>query len=163
VILRYPRGKEPTAKGITGGNRYMNFDTPYAMIRKGKVTKGGKNNGGNEQLAIGYGRQFFEILSAKAKTGSFDVLKLNRIFPVTLPESIYRYKRIVIFEESMKNGGIGEHIAAKLAEQGFSGVVQTVAVSGFVAQATVESQLARFGLDSAGVTRIMNGDKTDAT
>jgi 1-deoxy-D-xylulose-5-phosphate synthase len=141
VAIRYPK----TICADVDSAR-SKFIPPFEPIRKT-----------NSLLAVGYGRQFSEITAAKKIADfGFDTLKLNQIYPLVLPESIFRYKHIVIFEESQKSGGIGEHLAAKLLETGFSGTLKIVAVSSFVPAGTVSSQLAKFNLDRDGVLRILS-------
>ena len=64
-----------------------------------------------------------------------------------------KHKKIVIFEEALKKGSVGEHIAAELAERGFDGRIYIRAIGDFVKQASVDSALSALGLDSSG----MNG------
>ncbi|MDR0903678.1 MAG: 1-deoxy-D-xylulose-5-phosphate synthase [Ruminococcus sp.] len=132
VALRYPKGNSNSDCDYSG--------EPYKLI-----------SNKNKFLAIGYGRQFCEMVNAEA----FDLLKLNQIFPIVLPDDITDYEGIEVFEESMESGGIGEHIAAKLLSKGFSGKFGITAVTGFVPQASVQSQLSRYNLDSDGVNRVM--------
>jgi 1-deoxy-D-xylulose-5-phosphate synthase len=140
VAVRYP-------KCVCDVNIYRgDSDIPYNLI---------ENH--SDICAVGYGRQFNAIFAAGKRTKNhFDIVKLNQIFPVALPDIICNYKAVVIFEESMKSGGIGEHIAAHLAENSFRGIVKIAAVEGFVPQGTAASQLKKFSLDSDGVSRIMN-------
>jgi hypothetical protein len=56
----------------------------------------------------------------------------------------------------MKSGGIGEHIAAELLSRGYSGKFGITAVTGFVAQASVSSQLKQYSLDTDGVKKVMS-------
>jgi 1-deoxy-D-xylulose-5-phosphate synthase len=146
VAIRYPRGSDTAAPGKE------TFDeSAYTLTR---LTKKGSVPG-HECLAVGYGRQFGYVAEARKTAGGFDMLKLNRIFPVSLPAQIYSYKYIVVFEESARSGGIGEHIAAALAAHGYAGKLRIVAAEGFVPQATVETQLKNHKLDTDGVTKIM--------
>jgi 1-deoxy-D-xylulose-5-phosphate synthase len=134
VAVRYPKGNS------SGADYYDN--SAFKLI---------KSPGSNKTLAIGYGRQFNEI----PESDNYDVLKLNQIFPLVLPDDITKYHAIEVFEESQKSGGIGEHIAAELLSRGYSGKFGITAVSGFVAQASVQSQLKQYNLDSDGVKRVM--------
>jgi 1-deoxy-D-xylulose-5-phosphate synthase len=140
IAIRYPKGSEKSVF-------FSNSDAPYNLFQTGE---------NNKFLAIGYGRQFCEITAASCKQKGFDLLKLNRVFPLELPEEIRNYRGIVVFEESMKSGGVGEHIAAKLMTDGFSGRFSIQAVEGFVAQGSVASQLKAYSLDSKGVARTMH-------
>jgi 1-deoxy-D-xylulose-5-phosphate synthase len=155
VAVRYPRGTDETA-GITNASGTSGIfaknmsegafdDSPYTLT----------HGNGNDSIAVGYGRQFNFIEKAVKKSGNFDTLKLNRVFPVEIPVQIYSYKSVVIFEESQKSGGIAEHIAAVMSEHGFAGKIKIVAVNGFVPQGTIESQLRQFDLDTAGVLKTM--------
>jgi 1-deoxy-D-xylulose-5-phosphate synthase len=148
VAVRYPKCVfENGDSNVFHGNA----DKPYEMI---------ENN--SDICAVGYGRQFNAVFAAANRMKNrdivniFNILKLNQIFPIILPDTIVNYKAVVIFEESMKSGGIAEHIAAKLAETGFHGNLKIVAVEGFVPQGTAASQLKKFSLDSDGVSRIMS-------
>jgi 1-deoxy-D-xylulose-5-phosphate synthase len=140
VAIRYPKGNEKSVF-------FSNSDAPYSLFQTAD---------NNKYLAVGYGRQFCEISEASYKLRGFDLLKLNRVFPIELPAEIRNYRGIVIFEESMKSGGVGEHIAAKLMSAGFSGRFSIQAVEGFVSQASVASQLKAYKLDSKGVVKVMN-------
>jgi 1-deoxy-D-xylulose-5-phosphate synthase len=139
AVVRYPKGAEEI---ITDENYYKD-GSPYKLIKTYEK---------NRLLAIGYGRQFNEIL--KASNRNFDMLKLNQIYPLVLPD-ISSYQGIAVFEESMESGGIGEHIASNLLKSGYSGKYVITAVSGFVAQASVSSQLKKYRLDKDGVTEVM--------
>jgi 1-deoxy-D-xylulose-5-phosphate synthase len=146
AAIRYPRGSDTVPHG-----KETFDDSAYTLTR---LTKKGSTPG-HECLAVGYGRQFCYIAEARKTGGGFDMLKLNRIFPVALPAQIYSYKYIVVFEESARSGGIGEHIAAALAAHGFAGKLRIVAAEGFVPHATVETQLRNHKLDTDGVKRVM--------
>jgi 1-deoxy-D-xylulose-5-phosphate synthase len=136
VAVRYPKGSE----NPVGADYYDN--SPFKLIKKPDNTK---------TLAIAYGRQFNEI----PESDDFDELKLNQIFTLVLTDEITKYHAIEVFEESMKSGGIGEHIAAELLSRGYSGKFGITAVTGFVAQASVCSQLKQYSLDTDGVKRVM--------
>jgi 1-deoxy-D-xylulose-5-phosphate synthase len=134
VAIRYPKGNSSAEFEYTGES--------YTLTKTADK---------NKYLAVGYGRQFCEMADAD----EFDLLKLNQIFPLVLPDDITKYQAIEVFEESMKSGGIGEHIAAELLARGYSGKFGITAVEGFVPQASAESQLARYSLDSDGVKKVM--------
>ncbi|MDR0947660.1 MAG: 1-deoxy-D-xylulose-5-phosphate synthase [Ruminococcus sp.] len=145
IAVRYPRGSQ---------TRECYVETEDITELPDYVL----NKSDNETLVIGYGRQFYEILSVKKALPNFDTLKLNKIFPIKLPEEILNYKKIFIFEEGMHNGGIGECIAAELAGRRFDGELKIYAVSGFVAQGTVLSQMKRFKLDSDSIKEILRDE-----
>ena len=59
------------------------------------------------------------------------------------------YQTIDVFEEVVKNGGIGEHILALLKENGFKGNFKIHAIDNkFVPASSIESALAKNGLDT---------------
>ena len=71
---------------------------------------------------------------------------------------IVKYDNIKIFEETVKNGGIGEHIASLLYENGFKNKIQIHAVDNkFIAAASIESALKNNGLCANTMLRSING------
>lgn len=134
--VRYPRGGE-------GKTENIDFSGDYTVL------------GANAKKAVvTYGRLFSSALKAREKLGNFDIIKLNRIFPVSdeLITHISRYDSIDFFEEGIRAGGIGEHIAARLIEKGFSKDYKIHAVDGrFVPQQTTAQALSEFGLDSDAI------------
>lgn len=133
VAIRYPRGIEQECES---------FDiTADFSILKGK----------NEKVVITYGRLFCEACRAKEINKDLTVIKLNKIYPISeaLIQEISEYKAVHIFEESVKNGGIGEHLSASLLSHGYSGdfFVHTVENKFLPAVNTVNA-LKNIGLDS---------------
>ena len=64
------------------------------------------------------------------------------------------FDSINIFEESMKNGGIGEHISACINNVKFKGKINIFAIDNkFVPAASVKSTLEQNGLDSNTMLR----------
>ena len=135
AAVRYPRGLCP-AGGMSG---YKEF------IYLGKE---------NDTLIVTYGRsvQFIEQVSGA------DTLVILKIFPIPeeTAEIACRYKRVFFFEEGMKNGGIGEKLAAKLLERGYSGRYSLTALSFPPRSADAETQLAEAGLDRNGILKKIN-------
>ncbi|MBQ5332358.1 MAG: 1-deoxy-D-xylulose-5-phosphate synthase [Oscillospiraceae bacterium] len=140
AAVRYPRGSE-------SGNVHMKLDEDKMLCFE--------NNGGSV-LAVGYGRTGADVWETVRESGlSADVLKLVRIFPLEnyIIDICMNYEKIIIFEESLRSGGIGEHIAAALSERGHRGQVKINAVRGFVKQAKTKSVLGRFCLDKVGIEK----------
>ncbi len=137
TAIRYPRGSQ--AEKITE----FDYKDEFSVIKgEGKTT------------IITYGRLFSEALKAKSQDNSFDIIKLNKICPLSdkLIETIKKYKRILVFEETIKNGGIGEHLLSRLG--GWNGEFQIHAVENrFVPAASVFSALKSNGLDSQSMLR----------
>ena len=62
------------------------------------------------------------------------------------------YDRVIFFEEGVKTGGIASQVGDLLMEAGFAGRYSSVAVQGFVKQASVASSLEHAGLSAARMT-----------
>ena len=52
----------------------------------------------------------------------------------------------------MKSGGIAEHLLSAVCAEGFRGMYSITAVEGFVKQASVNSQMKKYGLDTDSIT-----------
>lgn len=139
AVVRYPRGK-----GSVGDEKAEYSDCIFT-------------DNGSGTLAVTYGRIYENIRGNK----NADILKLVKIQP--LSENIYdicmKHKKIVIFEEALKKGSVGEHIAAELAERGFDGRIYIRAIGDFVKQASVDSALSALGLDSSGMNGLIDSLK----
>lgn len=140
AAVRYPRGSE-------SGIAKMKLDENNMLCYE-------KNDG--KCLVIGYGRTGATVCEA-VRDGHLnaDVLKLVRIFPLEsyVIDLCLGYDRIIVFEESLQSGGIGEHITAALAQRGHKGDIRINAIHGFVKQAKTESVLKRFSLDKEGIEK----------
>ncbi len=140
AAVRYPRGSE-------NHSVHMELDKDNMLCYE---------KHGGKALAVGYGRIGISIVSAVRDNDlECDVLKLVRIFPIerAVTDICMKYDSIAVFEESLENGGIGEHLVMKLRACGYVGKIQVHAINGFVKQAKTESVLERFGLDKASITR----------
>jgi deoxyxylulose-5-phosphate synthase len=62
-------------------------------------------------------------------------------------------QKLVFCEEGILSGGIAEKFCAALRKRGFRGSFDMVGIDRFVPAATVDEQLAMFGLDKAGMIR----------
>lgn len=142
AAVRYPKGGEcgPLPQGVSpNGSSSTNF--AYS----------GKNSG---TLAVSYGRVASWLHDAAERSGA-DWLRLVKISP--LPESAVelaaQYDRVVFFEEGIVSGGIAEKLCAALRRRGFRGSFDMVGIDRFVPAATVDEQLAMFGLDKDSMIR----------
>ncbi|MBO4693276.1 MAG: 1-deoxy-D-xylulose-5-phosphate synthase [Clostridia bacterium] len=140
AAIRYPRGTEWEKADI-------DFSCDYTVL-----------SNGSERAVVTYGRLFSCALTAQKQLDSFDIIKLNRIFPVSgeIIGLLNKYKTVDFFEEGIRSGGIGEHIASKLLENK-SGCAFTIhAVDGvFVSQQTTAQALSRYGLDTKAIISAM--------
>lgn len=144
VCIRYPRGSDNSSYEKKSPNlNYCTYLTDNAKV-----------------LIISYGRIFDEVYKAseilKKDAGiPCDILKLTKIFPVDKEcvNIASEYKYIFFFEECIKTGGIAEHFLSCLMENGFTGRYNITAVEGFVKQASVKSQLHKYGLDCQSMVR----------
>ena len=137
--VRYPRGCElnPTDIDLSGD---------YSVLNEGGKT-----------AVITYGRIFSNVYEAVENT-DITVIKLNKIYPISedLIEKLKDFRKIVFFEEGIKNGGIGEHIALRLTEKGFKGEYRLNAIDGeFVPAASVSSSLKKYNFDVQSIKRIL--------
>lgn len=138
TAIRYPRGSEVKT------DAQYNFTDEYSVIK-----------GDGKRAVVTYGRLFAEAISAKTQD-DFDVVKLNKIFPLSdkLIKTLLKYENIQIFEETAKSGGIGEHITARLAGVGFNGNVNIHAIdSEFIPAMKVSAALSSYGLDKDAILR----------
>lgn len=141
--IRYPRGCE----GIVAD---IDYSGDYTLL-----------GGGSRVAVVTYGRLFSTALSAYSKVGGFDIIKLNKVFPVSedVIDVLSHYKTVHVFEEGIKSGGIGEHIGARLLEKLSGQHFRIHAVDGcFVPQQTVSEALAQFRLDEAGIIAAMENE-----
>lgn len=140
--IRYPRGCEKEEPDC-------DFSEDYSLIK-----------GEGEKLIITYGRLFSDALEAKKKRPELNILKLNKIYPLSDDcfNVIKAFKEVHFFEESIKNGGIGELCAARLLEDGFSGKYKIHAIDGkFIPCAAVSSAIKLNGLDSESMLKATEG------
>ncbi len=140
--IRYPRGCEKPCGDI-------DFTSDFTVIK-----------GEGKKAILTYGRLFSEALIAKKKT-NVNIVKLNKIYPISeeLITRLQNFEEIYIFEESVKSGGIGEHLSARLLENGFKGSYKINAIDNtFVPQGETSSILEKCRLDStAMINEVENG------
>ena len=66
-------------------------------------------------------------------------------------------EKIYFLEEGMRSGGAGEGFALSLLERGFKGEFRLVSVEDeFVSQASVGSQLEKYGLDENSILKMLS-------
>ena len=141
--IRYPRGCE-----IKNYNGDISGD--FTVI----------SNDGDTAI-VTYGRIFSNAVEAVKKLNNCDLIKLNKIFPVSceLIKTLKQYKKIYFFEEGILSGGIGEHIAGRLLNADYTGKYNLQSIDGeFVPVSTVSSALKKYGLDTESMVEIVKRD-----
>ncbi len=135
AAVRYPRGACPSG----GPGEYR--DIYYS----GKTS---------DTLAVTYGR----LAQNVSGIDGADTLTLLKIFPIPEEAAVTaaQYKRVLFFEEGMKNGGIGEKFLYAIYERGFSGKYHITALDFPPAAADAETQLSEAGLDRESIARAVN-------
>ncbi len=141
VAIRYPRGSE-----CEKPHGYTYDKEPYAVF----------GNADADVCLVSYGREFCRCYRALEACGDACLIKLNRIKPIApgAIELARSKKKVLFFEEGMKDGGVGAQFGALLAESDCEARFVHTAVDGvFVKQASVESQMKAFGLDEDAIIR----------
>lgn len=140
-VLRYPRGGENETLASLGCSGRL-FDV-YPAPGPAKIA------------LVTYGAETAPVREAArlaAQQGVFaDVYKLAVIHPLPdgLCAALRGYRGILFAEEGIRSGGIGEHLAAALLEQGCTAAYRHIAVPTLgLLHAGVDEQRARFGLDA---------------
>ena len=139
TAIRYPRGSE------TKNNIEIDFKKEFYCV-----------SGKGKKAIVTYGRLFNEALKAKEKDNNLDVIKLNKVFPFSddLVKTLLTYSSIHFYEETIKSGGIGEHLISLLLQNGFKGEYTIHAIDNkFVPAASVASTIAANGLDYESMLR----------
>ena len=140
--IRYPRGTE---KYLPEGFAAEGNDFDFV-------------GGGGSLLAVTYGRIFGNLCQAAERAADegikTDILKLGLVKPIPgdALQCALAYGTIVFFEEGIRHGGIGENFCSLLEENGWKGCFTVRAVNDrFIPHASVNSSLARLGLDPDGM------------
>ena len=132
AVVRYPRGICPEGGVAEYSDCYL-------------------SGSGSDTLIVTYGRISIDAQSVKEA----DTLTLLKIFPIPdeAVETALKYKRVLFFEESMRNGGIAEKFMCRLFERGFSGGYHITAIEKPASAADTDTQLAEAGLDAEHIAR----------
>lgn len=140
--VRYPRGCEKNCGDI-------DFKNDISIVK-----------GSSDKVIVTYGRLFSEALEAKKQNEDINIIKLNKIYPLSdeTARIISSYKEVYFFEETVKRGGIGELLAAKLLSEGFGGKFDLSAVDNeFVPVAESSKSLKNCRLDSQAMCEKIKG------
>ncbi len=148
-VIRYPRGAEPEMPG-----NYECSGKPFDVY--------GDENA--EIAIVTYGRIFGESYKAykelKKQGISVKIIKLNIIVPV--PEdsmlALQGVKKVFMFEEGVKSGGVGESFASVMLENKLSPeFILTAFPDCFVAQGKTEAIFKKYKLDCDGMVETIRG------
>ena len=85
------------------------------------------------------------------------VIKLDTVYPLPdgFIDTLKEKRSIYFFEEGIEDGSIAEKTAAMLLKEGYRGKFKSLAVNGFVKQASVDSQRKHFNLDTDSMIKII--------
>lgn len=143
AAIRYPRGGE------------VQYTAEFEQYEGFSVSGSGKI------AVLTYGTLVSECLAAKemldGESINISVVKLLRLNPLSseLFELLSKFDSVLVFEEGILQGGIGERVGARLLESGFGGKFKIRAVDGFVKQAKVAEQRAEYGIDRDSVIKLV--------
>ncbi|MCL2368311.1 MAG: 1-deoxy-D-xylulose-5-phosphate synthase [Oscillospiraceae bacterium] len=142
VAIRYPRGGE-------GIYRASNPDVPATILRAGE-----------QVTLVSYGILINECLAAAEMLEQqgirAEVIKLGTIKPLdmdTICESVGRTGHLLVVEDQVEAGGVGERILAGLAKAGAAPKSAALLNLGdeFIPHGEVPELLARYGLDAQAI------------
>lgn len=145
IVIRYPRGNEAL---ITEAPQYESES--YNIY--GDISNADK-------AIVTYGRISKNAVEAAERIENTAVIKLNIIKPINseIAALLNDVSEVYFFEEGVKSGGIGEGLALSMLEHGFKGKYKLVAVDdAFVAQASVDEQIKKYGFDKDSMIKIIN-------
>lgn len=141
AAIRYPRGFEPVS------NISFDYKNEFSLIGEGS------------SAIVTYGTLVYDCINAanilNNENINISVVKLNVINDLSkeLIDKLLTFKNIVFFEEGILNGGIAERLGFKLLINGYKGSYKAKAVEGFVAQAKVDIQKKKYGLDTDSIVK----------
>lgn len=144
AAIRYPRGNEK----FRPENYQYNHES-YCVF--------GDNTAKN--CIVTYGREFSECITVLESLEDSFVIKLNRIKPIdkNVLNELKNAKKIYFYEEAIASGGIGETFGNMLAENNITAAYKHIAVTDeFVKQASVDSQMKAYKLDSNSIISEVN-------
>lgn len=144
VAIRYPRGGQ--------------FEIPveYTYNHENYTIIGNENA---KKCIVSYGREFSECSKAYENLSDTFLIKLNKIKPIdtSIVNALKNCDTVYFFEESIKNGSVGETFASILIENDVKAHFKHIAIDNqFVKQASVCRQLEHYKLDSKSITEEVN-------
>ena len=146
--IRYPRGRENPLLA-----EYPCSGAEYDFLRR-------ENDA--SIILVSYADEMADLLQASGKLGAeniqSDVLKLVKIYPFTekLVEELKNYKIVLLAEECVATGGIGEHLEYELQQKGWNGQFVHCAVRDVcLPHATVDQIKQCVGLDADHLVQVV--------
>lgn len=141
VALRYPRGNTeavlPAAFAL-GKTDTVRTGTDATVVAVGTLAKAALSAA--------------DLAAAQGK--SAEVLVLRQVWPLetdTILTSVQKTGRLLVCEDGVLSGGIGEAIQAQLAAHGVQAQIECRGYDRFVAQATIPQVHHQFLLDAEGI------------
>lgn len=112
-----------------------------------------------QKCIVSYGREFSECAKAYENLSDTFLIKLNKIKPIdtSVVNTLKNCDTVYFFEESIKNGSVGETFASILIENDVKAHFKHIAIDNqFVKQASVCRQLEHYKLDSKSIIEEVN-------
>lgn len=143
VAVRYSRGSE----GAYKGNSFVNRESS-ALLKHGM-----------DITLISYGIMINEVIEAAELSGkdgiSCEIIKLNSLNPLDISQirdSVRKTRRLIVVEDCVKAGSIGEKISARLFEDGIACKVKLLNTGdGFTPGGEQPRLYSLLGIDSYGI------------
>ncbi len=143
VAIRYNRGGEGEFKGN--------------LFEKDKLSA--KVMHGNEVTVVSYGKLINNVINAckLAEKGgiSCDVIKLNSIKPLdyeSVVESVKKTGKLIVVEDVVSNGSVGEKLSAQLLQQGLLCEVKLLNTGDkFITHGEISMLYKMLGIDAEGI------------
>lgn len=140
IVIRYPKGESNDRSLL------KDLDNDYEIIKDDKD---------DNLLLISYGKEIYEVLKASLELYELgiksSVLKINKLKPLNseIIDIAKKFKNILIAEEVIKTGGIGELIASELV--GCKINLHHIAIESFVTHGRIDELIKICGLDSVSI------------
>ncbi len=144
VAIRYPRGAQ------------SEIPVEYTYNHENYTIIGNENE---KKCIVSYGKEFLECAKAYENLSDTFLIKLNKIKPIdaSVVNALKNCDTIYFFEESIKNGSVGETFASILIENDVKAHFKHIAIDNeFVKQASVCRQLEHYKLDSKSIIEEVN-------
>lgn len=145
TMIRYPRGSLPIRNNLFNGQEVSGS----VVIRPGE-----------EWALLGHGVTVHIMLEARERAEALGlpvpaVVDLRRLKPLdteVIDAVLKNYPTVVVAEEDYMHGGVGELIAARIADNGYMTALKRIGVPDrFVPHATIDEQRQLYGLTAEKV------------